>query len=185
MADNLAQARDNLIQELGRLSAFAGFNKAMGQIYGLLYLSAEPISLGEIAVQLGISKGNASLNMQTMERWGLINPVSKKGDRRDYYQAETDFWKIAQGIISGRDEKEIERTVDSITNICESVRTGAEKNENAEQQFIQERLENMVEFGNATSQMIQAFINMGNIRNSRVARSKPEKSSLKHIKIEE
>jgi DNA-binding transcriptional regulator GbsR (MarR family) len=49
MDKELEKARDNLIQEMGRLSSFAGFNRAMGQIYGLLYLSMEPVSLTEIA----------------------------------------------------------------------------------------------------------------------------------------
>ena len=83
MSNELDKVKEELIQELGRLSSFAGFNKAMGQIYGLLYLSKEPVSLGEIADQLGISKGNASLNIRMMERWRVIQPVSKKGDRKD------------------------------------------------------------------------------------------------------
>jgi HTH-type transcriptional regulator, glycine betaine synthesis regulator len=178
MANQLAQAREQLIQEIGRLSAFAGFNKAMGQIYGLLYLTKDPLSLGEIAEQLDISKGNASLNIKTMQRWGLIQPVSKKGDRRDYYLAETDFGKIVQDILTERDKKEFDHALEAISGILDSVKTKNGAKEEADNRFYQERLGNLLAFGKATNQMVQAFINMGNIRNNRLAGStKPEKNT--------
>jgi DNA-binding transcriptional regulator GbsR (MarR family) len=185
MADDLAKARERLIQEMGRLSSFAGFNKAMGQIYGLLYLSTEPVSLGEIAEQLDISKGNASLNIKTMERWGLIQPISKKGDRRDYYQAEIDFWKIVQDILTERDKKEIDHALNSLAGILESVKAAESAESNTESRFYKKRLGSMLDFGNATNQMMQAFITMGNVRNSRVARSSQEEVNPHRIKIEE
>jgi DNA-binding transcriptional regulator GbsR (MarR family) len=183
MGDELVQAREDLIQELGRLSAFAGFNKAMGQIYALLYLSAEPVSLGEIAQHLGISKGNASLNVKAMERWGLIQPISKNGDRRDFYRAETDFWKIVQDILNERDKKKIDHTLNAITDILAAVKSTKKSKKDPEGQFVQERLENILEFGKAASQMVDALLTMGNVRNQALARS--DKGHLRHIKIEE
>jgi HTH-type transcriptional regulator, glycine betaine synthesis regulator len=185
MSDKLSKAKEQLIQEIGRLSAFAGFNKAMGQIYGLLYLTEEPVSLGEIAEQLGISKGNASLNMKIMQRWGLIQPVSKKSDRRDYYRAETDFWKIVQDILTERDKKEFDHALNAITDILASVKDVKNSEQNSESRFYQERLGNLLDFGNATNQMIQAFITMGNVRNNRVNRSGQGKKKPNRIKIEE
>ena len=129
-------------------------------MYGLLYLSSEPISLGEIAEQLGISKGNASLNIRHMERWGLIHPISKKGDRKDYYEVETDFWRIFRGILNERDKKEIEHTLNAIKSIFDSVSSQENTEQNPESLLYQERLELMLEFGNAAYQMLQAFLAM-------------------------
>jgi HTH-type transcriptional regulator, glycine betaine synthesis regulator len=184
MTVDLSGARENLIRELGRLSAFAGFNKAMGQIYALLYLSDKPVSLTEIAAQLGISKGNASLNTKTMERWGLIHPVSKKGDRRDYYQAETDFWKIIRDIINERDRKEINHALESISTILDTVRATAEAEKDAEIHFYEERLEQMVEFGNAVMQLMQASLAMNNFHLSSLKRSQ-EKEQAQRIVVED
>lgn len=185
MDKELEKARDNLIQEMGRLSSFAGFNKGMGQIYGLLYLSMEPVSLTEIAEQLGISKGNASINMRMMERWGLIHPISKKGDRRDYYQAETDFWKILRDILVERDKKEIDHILNSISSILDGVNDASDIETSSEGHFYQERLERMLDFGNAGNQMLQAFLAMNNLRmNSRV-QAAPETEKSRRIKIEE
>jgi DNA-binding transcriptional regulator GbsR (MarR family) len=181
----LEKAKDDLIQEMGRLSSFAGFNKGMGQIYGLLYLSMEPVSLSDIAGQLGISKGNASLNMRAMERWGLIHPISKKGDRRDYYQAETDFWKIIHGILTERDRKEIDHTLNSIAGILEAISAGEKAGQGSESSFYKERLEQMLDFGKAINQMIKAFLTMDSFRTNSLIQSQQETGQTRRIEIED
>lgn len=181
----LYRAREDLIQEMGHLSSFAGFNKAMGQIYALLYLSQEPVSLSGIAEQLGISKGNASLNIQIMERWGLIHPVSKKGDRRDYYQAETDFWKIVRDIFNERDKKEIEHTINSIGSILSSVNGSSNGQDSPDNRFYQERLGHMLEFGNAVNQLLQASLTLHNYQLNSLKRSGQGTEQSRHIKLED
>jgi DNA-binding transcriptional regulator GbsR (MarR family) len=183
MAGEFDKAREDLVQELGRLSAFAGFNKAIGQIYGLLYLSREPLSLTEIAERLGMSKGNASLNIKTMQRWGLIQPVDRKGDRQDYYRAETDFTKIVHDIINERDRKEIDHTLGAISSILTSIR--ASDDNNPDKPIYQERLEQMVEFGNAVDQMITAFLTMNNFRLGALKRSGQVEDRSQRIKVED
>ncbi len=185
MADSLAAAREELIRELGRLSSFAGFNKAMGQIYGVLYLSEKPISLTEIAGQLGISKGNASLNIKTMERWGLIHPINKSGDRQDYYEAETNFWKIIHDIITERDKKEIDHIINAISSILVSVQAAGNDKNDKENHFYQERLKKMVDFGNAVNQLMQASLTLNNFRSSVLMPSDQRQDSSRRIRIDE
>jgi len=177
MADKIDKAKEDLILELGRLSSFAGFNKATGYIYGLLYLSMEPVSLDEIAEQLSISKGNASLNIRAMVQWGLLQPISKKGDRRDYYQAETDFWKIVRDILTGRDKKEIDHILNSISDILASVSATGRAEQSSESRFYQERLGNMLGFGNTVNQIAKAFLAMENLGMSDLTRRGPGKDS--------
>ena len=158
MADDLEQLREDFIQGLARFSAFAGFNKIMGQIYGLLYLSREPVSLGQIAEQLQISKGNTSLNVRSMEQWGMIRRISKKGDRRDYYEAETDLWKVVRGILSARDEKEIEMMLRVIGDglAASSDLDAARKSEDTA--FYRKRLEQMQRFGDTLTGIAKSFL---------------------------
>ncbi|MFZ1914150.1 MAG: MarR family transcriptional regulator, partial [Dehalococcoidales bacterium] len=77
MISELKQVRDNLNQSLGQLAEFAGFNRSLGQIYGLLYLNPDNLSLSEIAETLGVSKGNVSLNTRLMEQWGLLRQFNR------------------------------------------------------------------------------------------------------------
>jgi len=71
----------------GEMAESFSFNKSLGQIYGLLYISSQPLSLSAIATKLLMSKGNASINLRVLENWGTVRPVSVSGTRQDYYEA--------------------------------------------------------------------------------------------------
>ena len=86
----LDQAVETFVQGAGKVSsALLGMiNKAGGQIYALLFLSDEPLSLDEISKRLGISKSNVSINIRLLEDFNLVRKVWIKGSRKDYYAAE-------------------------------------------------------------------------------------------------
>jgi len=89
-----AHTRSKFIEAGGSTTQSFGLGRLTGQIYALLYLSPSPISLEEIADQLGVSKASISITIRQMERWTAVHKVWVKGDRRDFYEAETDFRKI-------------------------------------------------------------------------------------------
>jgi DNA-binding transcriptional regulator GbsR (MarR family) len=62
-----------------------------GQIYGLLFLASEPLSLGDIVTLLGISKASASIGTRQLLTWGAIRQAWAPGDRRDYYVVVEDL----------------------------------------------------------------------------------------------
>lgn len=86
----LDQAVSTFVQGAGKVSsALLGMiNKAQGQIYALLFISDEPLSLDEISDRLGISKSNISINIRLLEDFNLVRKVWVKGSRKDYYSAE-------------------------------------------------------------------------------------------------
>jgi DNA-binding transcriptional regulator GbsR (MarR family) len=86
----LDQAVSTFVQGAGKVSsALLGMiNKAQGQIYALLFISDEPLSLDEISDRLGISKSNVSINIRMLEDFNLVRKVWVKGSRKDYYSAE-------------------------------------------------------------------------------------------------
>lgn len=89
----LAQAIETFIQGAGQVSAalLGMINKVGGQIYALLFLSDEPLSLDDIAEHLAISKGNVSINIRLLEDYKLVRKVWIKGSRKDYYAAERTY----------------------------------------------------------------------------------------------
>lgn len=115
----LEQAFDTFIQGAGKISsALLGMiNRAGGQIYALLFLNDEPLSLDEISKRLGISKSNVSINIRMLEDYSLVRKVWIKGSRKDYYAAErvypkkvlVDFFEKIRGSI-GDAITTIERT---------------------------------------------------------------------------
>lgn len=106
----LEEAIDTFIQGAGKVSsALLGMiNRVGGQIYALLFIADEPMSLDEIAERLGVSKSNVSVNIRMLEDYNLVRKVWIKGSRKDYYAAERvypkkvlkDFLEKIQGTMT-------------------------------------------------------------------------------------
>jgi DNA-binding transcriptional regulator GbsR (MarR family) len=158
MTIELTRVRENLSQSLGQLAEFAGFNRSLGQIYALLYLNSNALSLGEIAEYLGISKGNVSLNTRLMERWGMIRQFNRAADRRDYYEVETDFWKVIRGILQDRERKKINEIGSMLNKSLKDIKKLKNGNTDIDAQFYRERLQHMLEFYELFDQLFSAVL---------------------------
>jgi DNA-binding transcriptional regulator GbsR (MarR family) len=76
-----------------------GMPKSVGEIYGLLFISADPLPLDALVERLNISKGSASQGLKVLRAVGAVKQVYVGGDRRDHYAAETELKKLAAGFI--------------------------------------------------------------------------------------
>src|SRR5574341_609220 len=107
MDETLQAVRDSVIRGLGQLTDLFGFSPVMGHLYGALLMSPTPLSLDELEAIVAMSKASVSMNMQALERWGMVRQVWVKGDRRKYYEAESDLWKIVMYVIESREPREV------------------------------------------------------------------------------
>ena len=82
-----------------RAAAMFGFRKSVALVYGVLYCSREPISAQEIQDRLQISRGSTVEALLFLRRLGAARVCLKIGERRDYFTAETDLKKFAQGFL--------------------------------------------------------------------------------------
>ena len=165
MENELVHAREHFIQGLSRISFFWGFPKAMGAIFGAIYLSPEPITLDELVEQVGISKGAASTNVRNLERLGMIHKKYKVGDRKDYYIAETDFWRIVKGILKEREKNEFDlalRSVGESLAMVTQLKQG--KKENATAALYSERMKAMKNFFDSLDNVVAMFLALEDLR---------------------
>ena len=146
--DELTVARDLAIDACGRIAEFWGFTRTMGRAFGLLYLSREPLPQGELQRRLGISVGSASMTLAALGRWGVVHKVWVRGQRREHYQAETDFWKMISGVLNERERREIGAAVEVVGRAEETARAAqaalsgasAPRRAKAEADFVVERV---------------------------------------------
>lgn len=87
----LAAACLRFIESGGHTTQSFGLGQVIGQVFALLYLSPKPMCLDEIAEGLGVSKASVSTTVRQLEAWSAVKQVWVKSDRRDFYEAETDF----------------------------------------------------------------------------------------------
>ena len=99
MNSEIEKVRDHFIEIAGSMAGNLGLNSIAGQMYALLYISSEPVSLDEITHVLKVSKGNASVNIRTLERWGAAKRVWVKGSRRNFYKVNEDILGIITNCL--------------------------------------------------------------------------------------
>ncbi|HNQ88061.1 MAG TPA: hypothetical protein PKM73_05555 [Verrucomicrobiota bacterium] len=81
-----SRTRLEFIEAAGNLCRRVGLPRSLGQIYGLLFFTPQPLSLDEIAEALDISKGSASTGTRQLAGWGAIRQVWVPGDRKDFFE---------------------------------------------------------------------------------------------------
>ena len=155
---NLENAQQNFIQGMSRISGFWGFPRAMGAIYGAIYLSPTHLSLDEIVAQVGVTKGAVSTNVRQLERLGMVHKHILIGDRKDYYAAETDFWTMIKGILQEREKSEFDHAIKTVSDSLEMVSAETEDHELAA--FYQERIGAMQSFFNALDSLVKTVLKL-------------------------
>ena len=104
----LNEAQDKFIQAWGTLGSSWGINRTMAQVHALLLVSPDALSTEEIMEDLNISRGNANMNIRALLDCNLVYKELKPGERREYFSAEKDIWKVATQVIRERRKRELE-----------------------------------------------------------------------------
>ena len=125
MNSGFLKAKNSFVDRMGQLASEMGLNPAVGSIYSLLYMSDSPLSLGEICEACGMSKGNASMNVRELERWGAVRKMPVRGDRRSFYEANLDVI----GIIRSRLKEGLERRLGQAQSALKGIEEAVEKAE--------------------------------------------------------
>lgn len=81
-----------------------GVPPSVGQIYGLLYASQEPLSFSDIFIRLDISKGSTSQGLNLLRSLGAIHAVAPadSNGRREYFSPELSLRKLLRGVLDER-----------------------------------------------------------------------------------
>src|SRR5437667_10160282 len=111
-AQTLQKARDQFVTQWGTIGTAWGINRTMAQIHALLITSASALSTDEIMAELKISRGNAHSNLRDLTSWGLIRSVVRKGERKEFFEAEKNVWKMFCIIIRERRRRELRPAMD-------------------------------------------------------------------------
>ncbi len=104
----LKEARQQFISSWGAFGTNWGINRTMAQIHALLLVSAEPLTQDDMMEELNISRGNVNMNIRELISWGLVERVILPGERREYFSAEKDIWKVVKLIVKERKKRELE-----------------------------------------------------------------------------
>lgn len=119
----LAKAREEFVSQWGSIGSSWGINRTMAQIHALLMTSPAPLCTDEIMEELRISRGNANINLRDLVGWGLIRTILRKGERKEYFEAEKDVWKMFCIIARERKRREISPAMEVLRNCGEQTKS--------------------------------------------------------------
>ncbi len=165
MDDALQEARARLIDALGRQSAFWGLGKVTGEIYAVLYLSAEPVSLGDLADTLGVTKGNISVAIRSLEQLGMVRRIMRPGDRRVFFEAEPDAWRIMRRVLEQRQKPEFDI---SFRLVEQGLHSAREAEPGPDRDFVLGRLHSLQGFYRELDRIVATILLIGPERLSRL-----------------
>ena len=124
-----SKAWQEMVEVGGRICQVLGLPRSTGQIFGLLYLSTEPLSLNQMSSMLGISKGSASMGTRHLASWGALRKVWVPGERRDYYEVVEDLGQLIRAsynnLIKPKIRSSKERLASLKTCLDEDIKSGA------------------------------------------------------------
>lgn len=140
--DHVRHTQDQFILEWERLSSSWGINRTMAQIHALLFVSNEPLDVNEIIQRLGISRGNASMNLRELMDWGIVRRFRRPGDRKDTYVSETDPWQMFIRVVRERKRREIDPTAGALRECLANLPSG-DRTEEAD--VLRNRLQGLLE----------------------------------------
>lgn len=115
----LAEAKAKFIADWGRFGTNWGINRTMAQIHALLLVSPDALSAEEVMKQLAISRGNANMNLRELIDWGLVQKVIVPSERKEFFSAEKDIWKVARQIVKERKKRELDLMVPVLKELSE------------------------------------------------------------------
>lgn len=161
MHESLIGVQDSTVAGLGRLAGFFGFSDVMGRLYGILLLSPEPMSLDDLAEGLQISKGSVSMNMRSLERWGMAKEVWVRGERKKFYMAESDLWTVIRNVLSGREMREVQLALEVLGDSVEQLKQAEDEltpGERDQAAYFLERIDDLRAFFQLAQMALTTFV---------------------------
>lgn len=155
-AGRLKELRDEFVAQWGAMGSQWGINRTMAQIHALLMTAADPMTTDEVMEELEISRGNAHGNLKELVAWGLVRSVLRKGERREYFEAEKDVWKIFITVARERKRREIDPAL-TVLRHCAEESAGIRS---AEGKAFHEQMKQLEEFVTFASTMADRVAGM-------------------------
>ena len=142
----LEEVREEFVAQWGVMGAQWGINRTMAQIHALLMTAPEAMSTDEVMEILQISRGNAHTNLKDLVGWGLIRIITKKGERKEFFEAEKDVWEMFRRITRERKRREIDPALETLRKCRDATKGMKSRDAKVFHKQISE-LEEFVSFG--------------------------------------
>lgn len=126
--------------------------RSLGEIYGLLYSSEEPLAFDDLVTRLELSKGSVSEGLRLLRSLGAVTLVPVPDSRKDHFTAETSLRRLAGGYLRDRIEPYLrggESRIESLRRVREDDQQSSE--------FQQKRINQLLSWHRFFSKILPIF----------------------------
>jgi DNA-binding transcriptional regulator GbsR (MarR family) len=149
-----SEAKQQFISSWGAFGTHWGINRTMAQIHALLMVSPDPLTQYDVMEQLNVSRGNVNMNMRDLISWGLVDRLFIPGERKEYFTAEKDTWKIATQIIRERKKRELDPMLKLLSQL---EKIEGDKKDKDVKQFV-DTVSGIKKLGNQADKMLDMMV---------------------------
>jgi len=139
MHSALSELEKEVIDIFVRIAGVLSLPRSVGELYGILFISPEPMCIDDLMSKLKISKGSTSQGLKILRSFGAVNPVYMAGDRRDFFTAEAELRRIVAGFVNEQVRPQVNSGKDRMARVKELL----EQEEAGRKEFIAERIERL------------------------------------------
>jgi DNA-binding transcriptional regulator GbsR (MarR family) len=146
---------------VGKLIEFWGFKRNMGRIWSILYLSPEPLSAEDLRQSLKLSSGAVSMTVNELLRWGVVRKVWVQGERKDFYTAEVQLWRMISRVFNERERTEIVMAIEAFEEALVEVgklRSSADPKTRARAELQYERIKQLLELAKLGKRLLDTLL---------------------------
>ena len=103
------------IERMGIAAQADGLPRIAGRMFGYFVIEGGTHSFSELADQLSVSRGSVSTNARLLEALGILERITRPGDRQDYFRlADDPYGQLMQGYSERM--RKISQIVDETLN---------------------------------------------------------------------
>lgn len=146
---------------VGRLIEFWGFKRNMGRIWAILYLSPEPLSAEDLRHSLKLSSGAVSMTLNELLRWGVVRKVWVQGERKDFFTAEVQLWRMISRVFSEREKSEILTAIEAFEEALaelSKLKLSSDPKVRARAELQHERITQLLELAKLGKRLIETLL---------------------------
>jgi DNA-binding transcriptional regulator GbsR (MarR family) len=99
------QLESKILDNFASVAKTIGYSPLHGKIIGVLLIEGEPVSLTQLAKEIGYSSSMISLSLDFLEVMEVVKKVKKSGDRKLYVKLNGDLLNILKKAIVMRVKK--------------------------------------------------------------------------------
>jgi len=152
---------------VGRLIEFWGFKRNMGRVWTVLYLSPDPLSSEDLRHALGLSSGAVSMTLSELARWGVVRKVWIQGERKDFYTAEVQLWRMISRVFNEREKSEVIAAIDAFEEALRTLdkmrKSAPDAATRARAELQHERISQLLELAKLGRRLIDALVSTAKV----------------------